>query len=143
MVQKKLNPFRRLVNFILIRYPLCVRAKFDVVSLAIVISVIISLWHVYNIRSWKDPGRVIAWDIVSYYAYLPATFIYHDVTLKFIDQGMEFPEVIFWPNYTPDHRYIIKTSMGMSYLYAPFFFIAHATVGLTDDNPSGFSAHYK
>ncbi|KPK85274.1 MAG: hypothetical protein AMS27_07830 [Bacteroides sp. SM23_62_1] len=103
----------------------------------------VSLWHVYNIRSWKDPGRVIAWDVISYYAYLPATFIYHDITLKFIDRGTDYPEVLFWPNYTSDNQYVIKTSMGMAYLYAPFFFLAHATVGLTEYNPSGFSPHYK
>ena len=141
--KKKMNPASWFVNSIPARLSLCLKNRFDFVSLVIIISVIISLWHVYNIRSWKDPGRVIAWDVISYYAYLPATFIYHDITLKFIDQGTDYPEVLFWPNYTSDNQYVIKTSMGMSYVYAPFFFLAHATVGLTDHNPSGFSPHYK
>ena len=143
MVKKRMTPVCRFFKLMPARFPLCMKNRFDFVTLAIAISVFISLWHVYNIRSWKDPGRVIAWDVISYYAYLPATFIYHDITLKFIDQGTDYPEMLFWPNYTSDNQYVIKTSMGMSYVYAPFFFFAHATIGLTDYNPSGFSPHYK
>ena len=111
--------------------------------IAVIIPVIIAVWHVYNTKSWKIPQRVIAWDVISYYSYLPATFIYHDPTLKFIDEKQPYPEILFWPNKTSDNRYVIKMSLGLSYLYAPFFFLAHATVGLTDQNPSGFSPHYK
>jgi hypothetical protein len=119
------------------------RIRKNLSLLAVIIPVLIALWHVYNIKSWKIPQRVIAWDVISYYAYLPATFIYHDPTLKFIDEKLPYPEVLFWPNRTSDNRYVIKMSMGLSYLYAPFFFLAHATIGLTDQNPSGFSPHYK
>jgi hypothetical protein len=120
-----------------------IRKWLDISLLAAFIPIIIAVWHVYNIGSWKIPQRVIAWDVISYYSYLPATFIYHDVSLKFIDKEKPYPEIIFWPNQTSEKQYVIKTSMGMSYLYAPFFFLAHATVGLTDQNPSGFSPHYK
>jgi len=135
-IKKIENLMKRLVLGFLRR-----RVDFSLVS--VIIPVLIALWHVYNIGSWKIPERVIAWDVISYYSYLPATFIYHDVSLKFIDKGKPYPEVLFWPNRTSGKQYVIKTSMGMSYLYAPFFFLAHATVGLTDQNPSGFSPHYK
>ena len=124
-------------------FPEYIRKRIDISLLAVFIPVIFAVWHVYNIGSWKIPERVIAWDVISYYSYLPAKFIYHDVSLKFIDKGKPYPEVLFWPNKTSEQQYVIKTSMGMSYLYAPFFFLAHATIGLTDQNPSGFSPHYK
>ena len=28
---------------------------------------------------WRDRDRVIEWDVHSYYAYLPALFIYDDI----------------------------------------------------------------
>jgi len=38
-------------------------------------------------RSWsgiEGPQRgVIKWEIISYYAYLPAVFIHHDISLDF------------------------------------------------------------
>jgi hypothetical protein len=119
------------------------RIRNNISIFAVLIPVCIAIWHVYNIKSWKIPQRVICWDVVSYYAYLPATFIYHDPTLKFIEKKQPYPEILFWPNKTSDNKYVIKMSLGLSYLYAPFFFLAHATVGLTHQNPSGFSPHYK
>jgi len=130
-------------NFTKRLIPAFFRKKIDISLLSVLISVTFAIWHVYNIGSWKIPERVIAWDVISYYSYLPAAFIYHDVTLKFIDKGKPYPEVLFWPNRTSENQYVIKTSLGMSYLYAPFFFLAHATIGLTGQNPSGFSPHYK
>ena len=32
-------------------------------------------------KSWEKPPGIIAGDVVSYYAYLPATFLYHDLKL--------------------------------------------------------------
>ena len=120
-----------------------IRKKIEISLLAVIIPVIIAVWHVYNINLWKISDRVIAWDVISYYSYLPAKFIYHDVSLKFLDHGPPYPEALFWPLLTPENQYVIKTSMGMSYMYAPFFLLAHATIGLTDQNPSGFSPNYK
>src|SRR4030042_6076388 len=119
-------------NFTKRLIPAFFRKRIDISLISVLISVTFAIWHVYNIGSWKIPERVIAWDVISYYSYLPATFIYHDVTLKFIDKEKPYPEVLFWPNRTAENQYVIKMSLGMSYLYAPFFFLAHATIGLTD-----------
>ena len=131
------------VTLIFKKILLSLKSRCDLACLAVVLPVIISFWHVNNIRSWQNPNRVIAWDVINYYSYLPAKFIYKDITLKFTDRGARYPEVIFWYYCTENNQYVIKSSMGMSYMYAPFFFIAHATVGLTDYNPSGFSPYYK
>ena len=56
----------------------------------------------------------------SYYAYLPATFIYQDLSLDFIhDESGKFKDLI-WPIETPLKKKAIITTMGMSILYAPF-----------------------
>jgi hypothetical protein len=52
-------------------------------SLAILIVVI---WTNLGLKFWKDPGRLLIWDVKVYYVYLPATFIYHDLSLKFVEE---------------------------------------------------------
>ncbi|MBW6484497.1 MAG: hypothetical protein K0B10_15765 [Vicingaceae bacterium] len=41
----------------------------------------ITIYTVFNLKHWKKENRVIVSDVVDYYGYLPATFIYGDVTL--------------------------------------------------------------
>ena len=100
--------------------------KFDFSIDKIVIFFIITLMciNMLNVKLWKE-RELLYWDVVSYYAYLPATFIYKDLSLKFIDNYSGEHEFVFWPSTAPNGNYVIKTSMGLSYLYAPWFFIGH------------------
>jgi hypothetical protein len=89
---------------------------------------------------WKDDHRVIDADVINYYAYLPATFIFNDL-------GFENPETIqkgkFWTIRSPKDKNVIKMSMGMSYIYLPFFFAGHITAKITGAEAYGYSAPYK
>jgi len=99
--------------------------------------------------SWKqtDPADrgVIKWDVISYYSYLPATFIYGDVTLGFLDDPPEGfkNDNKFWPSRLENGNRLIVTSMGLSVLYAPFFFMAHALAPLFGEARDGFGAIYQ
>jgi len=96
------------------------------------------------IKPWQPNGdQIIHWDVSIYYAYLPATFIYNDV-------GIEQD----WPVDMPKHQLILmrphsgkellKMSMGMTYMYAPFFFVAHAVALLSPEVVAdGFSLPYQ
>jgi len=79
-------------------------------------------------------------DVVSYYAYLPATFIFNDIKLE---KRETFDNGLFWPEPLDDGHQVIKTSMGMSMLYSPFFFVSHGIAKLTGDKPNGFTTIYK
>jgi hypothetical protein len=96
-----------------------------------------------NHHNWSGKEGVITWDIKSYYAYLPATFIYKDLSLKFIEENQQKFGKWIWPINTPTGKKAIVTSMGVSIMYAPFFFIAH-TVALISDNyeSDGYSRPY-
>ncbi len=48
------------------------------------ILVIVLLAHGITIKRYRSSGY-IQWDVISYYAYLPAAFIYKDLSLKFVD----------------------------------------------------------
>ena len=80
---------------------------------------------------YPEPN-VLSWDVFGYYLYLPAKFIYHDPYLlnqDWLNQIVaqyESTATLYQINQHPETgNWIIKYSMGMSFLYAPFFFIAH------------------
>lgn len=88
--------------------------------------------------------NVIQWDVVSYYSYLPAAFIKQDLTLSFLDGREEeyAHKSQYWPEDTPTGGRVIKTTAGLAYLYAPFFFAAHVEAGLTGYEQNGYTAPY-
>lgn len=86
--------------------------------------------------------RVINNDIISYYAYLPAYFIYEDVTLKFKEKDQKYFGDKFWADTIANGNYLIRTSMGMSFMYFPFFAITHAYTLLAGGDASGYSMAY-
>ncbi|MCP4311116.1 MAG: hypothetical protein GY790_07640 [Bacteroidetes bacterium] len=88
---------------------------------------------------------VIHWDIISYYAYLPAAFIYGDVTLDFLDNPPEgfVNDDKFWFYEMETGKRLIVTSMGMSVLYAPGFFMAHALAPVFGKERDGYSSIYQ
>ena len=96
-----------------------------------------------NHHHYTSKEGIIEWDIKSYYAYLPATFIYHDLSLDFIDTNPKKFKFWIWPVETPTGKKAILTSMGLSYLYAPFFAIGHVSSLISDKHePDGYSEPY-
>lgn len=106
---------------------------------AIILIAAILLLRMFNTHRYSEPEKVIAWDVVSYYAYLPATFIEHDLTLSFTDHEHVGT---YWPEILPDGSKVIKTSMGVAVMYSPFFFMAHAVAPALGHAADGFSVPY-
>ena len=94
-------------------------------------------------RSFLSSREIICWDVISYYAYVPATFVQHDLTLNFMDENPKKHDNHYWPSYMADSTKYIKTSMGMAFLYTPFFFIGHIATHLAHEEPSGYSLPYR
>lgn len=96
----------------------------------------------YN-KFWKEQGRIIAYDVISYYQYLPAVFIYHDISMKFIgDDPSSFQKKI-WATKTETGSYMGRMTMGLSVMYAPFFLGAHALAGPLGYETDGYSPPYR
>ena len=97
-------------------------------------------------RSWVDdtgPDRgVIKWDVISYYSYLPALFIHHDLRLEFADSTYMLDNK-FWYQDTETGGRVIITTMGMSYLYCPFFLAAHLLAPAFHEPRDGFQSIYQ
>ncbi len=109
---------------------------------AIVVAVILifSLVFTFNMRFWEKK-QLIAYDVTFYYSYLPAIFIYHDLTLNFTsDAGFKG---LIYPEKAPNGANMIKTTSGLAILYSPFFFLAHTLALISDWGPAdGYSPIY-
>ncbi len=113
-------------------------------KIAIIIVIVVIAYMDNNFGFWKDQNRVIISDVYSYYAYLPVTFIYHDIDLEKLENGFYYgDQLITWPKQTPIGKKIIITSMGMSYLYFPFFIVAHWLSPALGYPASGYSPPYR
>ncbi|MBF25505.1 MAG: hypothetical protein CMP49_03180 [Flavobacteriales bacterium] len=110
---------------------------------------IIIIFSLFKVKPWKNAQQdqaLINWDIISYYSYLPALFIHNDIQLKFINNDtIDYKSNRqFWPETSPNGGKVIKTTMGMSLLYSPFFIIGHTYAKLSNKYESnGFSKPYE
>ena len=87
------------------------------------------------------PHRVFDWDVKSYYSYLPAYFIDHDIAIStWEDAYPDFNK--YWPVYVGNGKFVIKTTLGISIFYAPFFAVAHFLAEPLGYPADGFSKPY-
>ena len=100
-----------------------IRQKLPGLALWFILAAMLTTMVIYHPWSGSKSGEggVIEWDVISYYSYLPATFIYGDVTLGFLDDKDFKYYAKFWPVELEDGNRLILTSMGLSVLYSPFF----------------------
>lgn len=92
-------------------------------------------------HQYEKEGSIIEWDIKSYYAYLPATFVEKDISLEFLKHKQLGDK--YWPVTTPTGKYCIMTTMGLSFLYSPFFLTAHAYASVSEYEADGYSLPYR
>lgn len=107
---------------------------------------LVSFWHLFAVRlngdNWKS---VIASDGAGYYAYLPATFIHHDLNYQFAEENsplyQSYPgcDVHFFGNVNAEGKRINKYFIGTSILQAPFFLVAYFLSSAFDYPPGGYS----
>ena len=110
----------------------------------VVIAVVLVVNNVFDRKQFLKPKSIIAWDVINFYSYLPATFVEHDLTLSFVRNDMQhyFCGDYYWPEILPDSTMLIKTTMGLSMLYCPFFLVAHALAAPLGYAADGFSPPY-
>lgn len=121
------------------------KIKTSPVSFFILLVIVGLIIHVTTTRSeWREK-KIIQVDAVYYYAYLPATFIKKDLKLSFMDEADFNQGLVYhrWPGKRKDGKRVIKTTMGLSILWLPFFLIAHLYCSLFGGfEPNGFSVPY-
>ena len=123
--------------------------KVSFVRLTLIGILLIQIGVILNIRPWRNAEKknaLINWDVTSYYSYLPAIFVHKDLKFEFLNNSeVNYAENHqFWPETAPNGNKVIKTTMGMSVLYFPFFIISHI-YSLVKDKvvANGFSKPYE
>ncbi|MCB0569349.1 MAG: hypothetical protein KDC66_06290 [Phaeodactylibacter sp.] len=104
------------------------------------------LWISSNIHwggaTWSG---ILVYDAKGYYAYLPALFIYHDLSFGF---QPDIERRYYHTHNDSDYRQLIdgrvvnKYYAGTAVMQAPFFLIAHFLSGLLGFPQDGFSRLY-
>lgn len=83
-----------------------------------------------NFKNWNN-HYIISQDVAIYYAYMPATFIYNDLSFNFIeDLPDDFEGNIVYSNPSGSNVKVLKMTMGVAILHLPFFFLMHVLTHL-------------
>ncbi len=106
---------------------------------ALIIIAGILTFSFFNHAVWNK--KVIAEDIIEYYGYLPAAFIYDDVGMSFTGGNYYYGDK-FWGLPGDSLFRYQKFTMGLAFAYAPFFLIAHAYCHFTGIPATGFTPPY-
>jgi len=75
----------------------------------------------------------ISSDVTEYYSFVPAAFECKDLSFE---HGC--PQ-LFWPLTTPDGHHVNKRSIGMAYMYVPFYGISQLISSINGENDDGYS----
>ncbi|MCF6341457.1 MAG: hypothetical protein L3J31_01455 [Bacteroidales bacterium] len=120
--------------------------KQNAVKVSLLLTAIIMVWVSANLK-WGDErwNNIISVDGNGYYAYLPAIFIYHDLSFGFYDDikkdknrtDLSYNYRIKYGNHTIN-KYFSGTALAQS----PFFFMGHFANWLTGNPLDGYSVFY-
>lgn len=133
--------FRASICLVLTRFIRYLRLR---PSLVVIALICLTVTEVHLNLARHRSRAVIAWDVMGYYSYLPATFIEQDLRLSFITPENEHLYQQTRYAYHDDRlgHHILKYPMGMAILYAPFFFTAHLLAGPLGEQADGYSEIY-
>lgn len=110
--------------------------------LVIMLLTVAVIWTNFNNHLWKEKHGVVIHDVVGYYSYLPAAIIQQDLKFDFVVKQPEhyFGHVIRLR--TPDGGVYQKMTMGLAFLYLPFFLIGHVQALITGVPATGVTEPY-
>ena len=101
-------------------------------------------WDTHNVLA------ILTWDAMGYYLYLPAKFIYNDLSyLRFVPGILHeySPTGGFYQAFPaphgPDGAMVMKYTCGLAILWTPFFWLGHVAAGWFGYAQDGFSAPYQ
>lgn len=119
-----------------------IKQKTDLSGLAILLVAVVVTWINFNTTPWRHENGVIKHDILGYYSYLPAALIFNDLSFNFIDDDPAFFGNKVYEHIAPNGGRYQKMTMGLSFLYFPFFMMGHAAAHITGAEITGYSTPY-
>ena len=113
--------------------------QYSLWSIVFIFAFIVSTFFYFQV--WKK-NRIIV-DAPSYYAYLPAVFIHHDLKMNFIDRDRDFYKDKIWYYKIENGNKLIKCPAGVSLALLPFFMAGHLIAGWMDIPQTGYTMPYQ
>ena len=110
-------------------------------KLVIGLLIVACAWYGKNLDTWGK-NKVIDNDVVSYYAYLPATIIFHDLNFDFVKTLPTGFTGKIWVGTAPNGKPILRMTMGLAILWFPFFLMAHLFSKIMGIEALGYSWPY-
>lgn len=115
----------------------------------LLVALAVAVWFV---KGYSNTRTMFYGDVLGYYIYLPATFIYdnHEAIDKLPDT-VDVPLLVRESMANMRNGYVVtkkgyvlvQYTYGMAVLEAPFFFLAHAYAKMTDLPATGYSPPYE
>lgn len=108
---------------------------------------ICSILAIYRINTVRE--NEIAWDVLGYYLYLPATFVHHDPMLndiswlKRVNAERNLAGTLYMVSSNDKGEPMYFLLMGMAFFYLPFFFLGGIVSSLLGLPADGFSFPYQ
>jgi len=118
-------------------------------TLAIFLLIILAIGFRINYSVFQEKSlQVTTWDALGYYQYLPAVFIYNDVSkldwFEKIEKKYNLSGGYIYQNTELDNgNRVGKYFCGVAIMETPFFLIGHLYATISDYPPDGFSAPYQ
>lgn len=101
------------------------------------------LYANYTLKLYNQSGRIIESDVKHYYAWIPAVFVYDDISLEFLDKNPDSNHDNFITIDRFEGRLFFKATMGVAILQSVFVVPVHYYIKLTGGLADGFSTPYK
>jgi hypothetical protein len=112
-----------------------------------ILLLLIALFSIVGLtKKWQNP---LSWDAFGYHLYLPATFLWHDVQLEDfskvekINNLYQCTGTFYQGARTENGSWLIKYTMGLAMMEAPFFFAAHLLAPSLGYPADGLSRPYQ
>lgn len=114
----------------------CKKNKAPLSKATVIILSVFSLGLMLTAGDYNNKQKVIVWDVVCYYNYLPAAFKYHSFDFSHLPMRVGYKT-------SAEGKVSQKMTMGLSFLYLPFYLIAWLYTGIAglpnDEYSSPFS----
>ncbi|MFN8393836.1 MAG: hypothetical protein U0176_04095 [Bacteroidia bacterium] len=87
-------------------------------------------------------SKVIDQDVTQYYSYLPAVVVHGDITMRYAISNDYYSDKVWGVFWREGYGPVQKYTMGLSWLYAPFFLAGHGTALALGYEADGYTAPY-
>ena len=120
-------------------------------SIVVLLIVFALLYFHFTLPKYSPTSQnnEFAWDILSYYLYLPLSLIHGDIGIndpnyiQHIFNQYHFSPAFYQAAQAPNGNWVMIYTSGMAILYSPFFLIAHIWASSAGYPADGFSYPYQ